>query len=55
MTMGGGTFSTMNRIIPGVYYKIQANATMEIGLIDRGVVAVPLELPWGNLGSRISS
>ena len=54
MTMGGGTFSTMNRIIPGVYYKIQANATMEIGLIDRGVVAVPLELPWGNLEEIIT-
>ena len=54
MTIGGGTFSTMNRVIPGVYYKIQANATMEIGLIDRGVVAVPLELPWGNLEEIIT-
>ena len=48
MTIGGGTFSTMNRVIPGVYYKIKATTTMEIGLIDRGVVAVPLALPWGN-------
>ena len=48
MTIGGGTFSAMNKIVPGVYYRIKTNTTMDINLIERGVVAIPLALSWAN-------
>ena len=45
--LGGGTFTSQNKVLPGAYYNVisaaRANQTSNI----RGIVAVPLELDWG--------
>lgn len=47
MALGGGTFITQNKVLPGAYLNFvsasQANAQMS----DRGYVAMALELDWG--------
>lgn len=50
MALGGGTFTTQNKILPGAYYNV-INATRATStLSDRGVVAMPIALKWGNAG-----
>lgn len=45
--LGGGKFTTMDKILPGSYINfISANRATSI-LSDRGVVALPIELDWG--------
>ncbi|SES68588.1 phage tail sheath family protein [[Clostridium] polysaccharolyticum] len=47
MALGGGTFTSQNKVLPGAYINfISANrATASVG--DRGVATMPLELDWG--------
>lgn len=45
--LGGGTFTSQNKPLPGAYINVisAARATAEIS--DRGVAAIPVELNWG--------
>lgn len=47
MALGGGTFVTQNKILPGSYINFvsAARATSTIG--ERGYAALPIELDWG--------
>lgn len=47
MALGGGTFVTQNKVLPGAYINFvsAARATSKIG--DRGYAALPIELDWG--------
>ena len=47
MALGGGTFTTQNKILPGSYINFVSAARASSMLGERGVVAVPLELDWG--------
>lgn len=46
MPIGGGTFTVQNKILPGAYINfVSLGSVAKMGA--RGVVALPLELPWG--------
>ena len=48
MALGGGTFLTQNKILPGAYINFISLARAGITLSDRGVVAVALEFDFGD-------
>ncbi len=46
MPLGGGNFTLQNKILPGAYINfVSAQAGVAAG--SRGIVSLPLELPWG--------
>lgn len=47
MALGGGTFVTQNKVLPGSYINFISLAKASASLSDRGVAAMPLELDWG--------
>ena len=47
MALGGGTFVTQNKVLPGSYINFVSLARASATLSDRGVVAMPLDLNWG--------
>ena len=49
MSMGGGTFTVQNKILPGSYIKFVSTASAAT-LGERGTAALPLELDWGPEG-----
>ncbi len=52
MPMGGGTFTAMNKVLPGAYINFVSTAgSARMG--TRGVAALPLELNWGPEGVYI--
>lgn len=50
MALGGGTFTTMNKIMPGAYINYVSAERADAALSDRGIAALPLELKWGKDG-----
>lgn len=47
MALGGGTFLTQNKILPGAYINFVSVSRADAALSDRGTCAVPMELNWG--------
>lgn len=47
MPLGGGTFVTQNKVLPGAYINFVSAASASASLSDRGIAALPLELDWG--------
>ncbi|MGG4344923.1 phage tail sheath family protein [Paenibacillus lautus] len=45
--MAGGTWTTQNKDLPGVYINFTAEARPSGTLGDRGIAAFPAPLPWG--------
>ena len=50
MALGGGTFTTMNKIMPGAYINYVSAERADAALSDRGIAALPMELKWGRDG-----
>lgn len=50
MALGGGTFVTQNKTLPGAYINFVSAAAANIALSDRGIATMPLELDWGKEG-----
>lgn len=50
MALGGGTYTTQNKVLPGAYFQFVSNATALAGISDRGVAAMAMELDWGTDG-----
>jgi Phage tail sheath protein. len=48
MALGGGTFTTQNKVLPGSYVNIISASRASATISDRGYAAVPLVLDWGN-------
>lgn len=46
MALGGGTFLTQNKILPGSYINFVSSQRASAMMSDRGVVALALELDW---------
>lgn len=46
-----GTFTTQNRVRPGVYLNFSTEKPLAIELSERGIVALPLSLSWGAVGT----
>lgn len=54
MALGGGTWTTQNKVLPGAYINfVSADRAGQL-LSDRGVCAVPMELDWGKDGGVIT-
>lgn len=47
MALGGGTFTTQNKVLPGAYINFVSASKATDGLSERGVAALPVELDWG--------
>ena len=47
MALGGGTFLTQNKILPGAYINFISVANASATLSDRGIATIPLEMNWG--------
>lgn len=45
--LGGGNFKTMNKVLPGSYYNVVSAKNVSAGLSQRGIVALPITLDWG--------
>lgn len=50
MALGGGTFLTQNKILPGSYINFISASKATATLSDRGVCAFPLAMSWGPVG-----
>ncbi len=47
MALGGGSFTTQNKVLPGAYINFVSVSRANAALSDRGYMAVPLLLDWG--------
>ena len=51
MSLGGGTFTTQNKVLPGAYINFVSLANASATLSERGIATMPLELDWGTEGA----
>lgn len=51
MALGGGLWTTQNKVLPGSYINFVSAAKATAALSDRGVAAMPVELDWGPEGA----
>lgn len=51
MALGGGSFTTQNKVLPGTYINFVSAAASAPELSERGIATMPLELDWGKEGS----
>ncbi|MGL5715046.1 MAG: phage tail sheath family protein [Paraclostridium sp.] len=54
MALGGGTFTSMNKELPGSYINFVSAARATSNLSDRGIVALPFEFDWGPEGEVLT-
>lgn len=47
MALGGGTWITQNKVLPGAYINVVSAGIASAALSDRGIATMPLELDWG--------
>lgn len=47
MALGGGTWLTQNKKLPGAYINFTSKVRASVNLADRGYGAIPVELDWG--------
>ena len=47
MALGGGSFITQNKVIPGAYINFISKNSSILSMSDRGVASMALELDWG--------
>lgn len=48
MAFGGGTFTVMNKVLPGTYINFDGTGTGVVDTTVAGVVAIPMLLDWGS-------
>lgn len=51
--MAGGTWTTQNKVRPGVYVNVATNGSITGKMGDRGITALALTLPWGQSGAIV--
>lgn len=54
MALGGGIFTSQTKVLPGSYINIVSTGTAQSNLGERGVVAIPMLLNWGDSGEVIT-
>lgn len=47
MALGGGTFTAMNKVLPGVYVNAQSTDLATLENSERGILAYPMAMRWG--------
>lgn len=50
MALGGGEFTVMNKVLPGVYVNVRTGASSDSEYGKRGYLAIPMFLHWGEAG-----
>ena len=50
MALGGGTFLSQNKELPGAYINFVSKSAASVALSERGIVTMPLEMDWGMSG-----
>lgn len=50
MALGGGTFTSQNKVLPGAYINIKTASGSVVTIGERGTVAAPIALSWGKSG-----
>jgi hypothetical protein len=50
MALGGGSYTTQNKELPGAYINFVSAASASAALSDRGIATMALELDWGVSG-----
>ena len=50
MALGGGTFTTQNKVLPGAYINFVSASSANAQLSERGIATMPLMLDWGAEG-----
>lgn len=53
MALGGGTYTTQNKTLPGTYINFVSAASVSSAASERGVCAAAVELDWGEEGKII--
>lgn len=53
MALGGGTFVTQNKVLPGAYVNFVSAARASATLSERGIATIPIEGDWGEVGKVI--
>jgi hypothetical protein len=48
--MAGGTWTTQNKVRPGVYVNVASEQSTIGKMGERGITALALALPWGQSG-----
>lgn len=51
MALGGGTWLTQNKKLPGTYINFVSKVRASVNMADRGYAAMPVELDWGPEGT----
>lgn len=51
MALGGGTFVTQNKRLPGSYINVISKSRASAAMSDRGIAAMPLAMDWGVEGA----
>lgn len=47
MALGGGTYTSQNKELPGSYMNFVSTSQASATLYERGIVTMPLTLDWG--------
>lgn len=50
MSLGGGTFLTQNKELPGAYINFVSKSAASAALSERGIATMPIEMDWGVSG-----
>lgn len=53
MALGGGTFTSMNKVLPGSYINFVSAASSSASVSDRGIAAIGIYTGWGKTGEII--
>lgn len=48
--MAGGTWTSMNKVLPGVYINVKSQGSVTANVGERGIVAIAEPLSWGATG-----
>lgn len=48
MALGGGMFTTQNKVLPGAYLNFISAANASAALSDRGIATMPMEMDWAS-------
>lgn len=54
MALGGGNFVTQNKKLPGAYTNFVSATRASATLSDRGIVAIPMAMSWGEEGKAFT-
>jgi hypothetical protein len=54
MALGGGIFTSQTKVLPGSYINIVSTSSNQSNVGERGVVALPMILKWGDSGEVIT-